>query len=293
MKVGFQGIHGAYSELACTEFFVGNDASFVGMQTFERIFIGVKGGSLEYGMIPIENSLAGSVHKNIDLLNTYDLKIVGEIYLKVEHNLLGTKDSTLEEIKEVCSHWQALAQCEDSIQTYVPHAYVSEYFDTAGSARFVAELGDRTKAAIASRLAAETYGLKVLKEHFEDNHNNYTRFVIVNKSYTDLDADPHRKHKTSITFSGNSVAGFLYSVLKCFADKNINLTKIESRPIPEKTWNYFFYVDFEGTYNDGKCAQALSEVRAIVPDLKVLGSYPAYHCGTHLSRYTFQYAHRI
>ena len=278
MNIGFQGVHGAYSELAGREFFSDNDeANFVGLQNFEDIFIGVKEGSLDYGMIPVENSLAGSVHKNIDLLNKYDLKIVGEVYLKVEHNLLGTPDSTLGDIKEVYSHWQALAQCEDSIKSHLPNAKVGEYFDTAGSAKFVSEAKDKTKAGIASKLAAETYGLKILKGNFEDNHNNYTRFVIVNKNYQDLDTNPDRKHKTSVTFSGNSVAGFLYSILKCFADRNINLTKIESRPIPEKTWNYFFYVDFEGKYNDEKCATALDEIRKIVPDLKVLGSYPAYN----------------
>lgn len=277
MNIGFQGVHGAYSELAGREFFNGKETTFVGLQSFEDIFIGVKEGSLDYGMIPIENSLTGSVHKNIDLLNKYDLKIVGEIYLKVEHNLLGTPDATLGDVKEVCSHWQALAQCEDSIKTYLPDTKVSEYFDTAGSAKFVADTNDKTKAGIASKLAAETYGLKILKENFEDNHNNYTRFVIVNKNYQDLDTTPNRKYKTSVTFSGNSVAGFLYSILKCFADRNINLTKIESRPIPEKTWNYFFYVDFEGKYNNDICAAAIDDIKKIVPDLKVLGSYPAYN----------------
>lgn len=277
MNIGFQGVHGAYSELAGREFFSDADTTFIGLKSFEDIFIGIKNGSLDYGMIPIENSLAGSVHKNIDLLNTYDLKIVGEIYLKVDHNLLGTPDSKLEDITEVYSHWQALAQCEDSIKSYLPNAKVSEYFDTAGSAKFVSDTKDNTKAGIASKLAAETYGLKILQANFEDNHNNYTRFVIVHKDYQNLDTNPDRKHKTSITFSGNSVAGFLYSILKCFADRNINLTKIESRPIPEKTWNYFFYIDFEGTYNEDRCAAALDKIKMIVPDLKVLGSYPAYN----------------
>lgn len=277
MNIGFQGVHGAYSELAGREFFSDKDAFFVGLKNFEDIFAGVKVGSLDYGMIPIENSLAGSVHKNIDLLNTYDLKIVGEIYLKVEHNLLGTPDATLADIQEVYSHWQALAQCEDSIKTYLPNAKVSEYFDTAGSAQFVSQSQDKTKAGIASKLAAQTYDLKILKNNFEDNHNNYTRFVIIHKNYQDLDTNPDRKHKTSITFSGNSVAGFLYSILKSFAERNINLTKIESRPIPEQTWSYFFYVDFEGRYDDILCAAALDEIKKIVPDLKVLGSYPAYN----------------
>lgn len=274
MKIGFQGVHGAYSELAGKQFFTDENTEFVGMQNFEDIFKSVQDKTLDYGMIPIENSLAGSVHKNIDLLNKYHLKIAGEVYLRVRHNLLGVKGSRLEDVKEVYSHWQALAQCEDSIKKLLPQAKACEHYDTAGSAEYVAQLGDKTKASIASSLAAETYDLEILASNFEDNKNNYTRFVVINEDYEDLDKSGTRKHKTSITFSATNSAGFLYSILKSFADRNINLTKIESRPIPEKTWNYFFYVDFEGKYDDQNCAEALAEIKLITPDLKILGSYP-------------------
>ncbi len=276
MKIGFQGVHGAYSEAAGKLFFTDTHCEFVGLKNFEDIFKDVQNSSLDYGIIPTENSLAGSVYKNIDLLNKYDLKIVGEVYLKVEHNLLGIKGAVIGDITEVYSHWQALAQCESNINKFLPHATVSEYFDTAGSAKHISELGDKNKASIGSKLAGEVYGLEILKENFEDNNNNYTRFVVIHKKYENLDTKKSARHKTSVTFSGNSVPGFLYSVLKSFAERGINLTKIESRPIPEKTWNYFFYIDFEGRYDDEKVAPALKEILTITPDLKVLGSYPEY-----------------
>lgn len=274
MKIGFQGVRGAYSEMAGKQFFTDEGDNFIGSQSFKEIFKSVDKGETDYGMIPIENSLAGTVHKNVDLLKSFDLKIVGEVYLRVEHCLLGVKGSKIEEVDEVYSHWQALAQCSESIKKFLPNAKVSEYFDTAGSAEFISKLSDKKKAAIASKLAGEIYGLDVLKSNFEDNKSNYTRFVIVNKNYQDLEKVPNSKHKTSITFSGKSVPGFLFSVLKSFAQRNINITKIESRPIPEDTWNYFFYLDFEGKFDDADCAKALEEIKNVAHDLKILGSYP-------------------
>lgn len=273
MKIGFQGVHGAYSEMAAKEFFEKENYEYIGLENFEDIFKSVVNQQLDYGVIPIENSLAGSIHKNIDFLNKYSLKIIGEVYFRVEHNLLGTYDSTLTDIKEIYSHWQALAQCEDSIHKYLPESKVEEFFDTAGSAKYISEQKDKTKGAIASKLASEVYGLKILKSNFEDNKNNYTRFVVISRNYSDLKNETNSAYKTSITFSGNSVAGFLYSILKSFATRNINLTKIESRPIPEKTWDYFFYVDFEGRFDDENCRRALDEIKEITPDLKILGSY--------------------
>lgn len=275
MKIGFQGVPGAYSEMAARKFFGKSDLEYIGLRNFEDIFKDVYEDSLDFGMIPIENSLAGSIHKSIDLLNKYDLRIIGEVYLRVEHNLLGVPGANIRDIKEIYSHWQALAQCEDTIKNLLPEASVKEYFDTAGSAEYVAKESDPSKGAIASKLASEIYGLSVIKENVEDNKNNYTRFVVINKKYADLENSSTNKYKTSITFSGNSVPGFLYSILKSFAIRNINLTKIESRPIPEKTWGYFFYIDFEGRFNDPDCEQALKEAIKITPDLKVLGSYKA------------------
>jgi chorismate mutase/prephenate dehydratase len=276
MKIGYQGIAGAYSEMASKKFFTSNDDEFVGCQTFDEIFDKVDGGELDFGVVPIENSLAGSIHRNIDLLNRHNLKIIGEIYLKVEHNLLGLKDSKLEDIKEVYSHWQALAQCERTLKRELPRASIKEHFDTAGAARFVSEQNDKTKASVSSKLASEIYGLEILKENIQDDNNNYTRFVIISKKYLkDLEVD--KKYKTSITFSGKSVPGFLYSILKNFAEHNINLTKIESRPIPNDTWNYFFYIDFEGRFDDKEMVQILQKTAELTNDLKVLGSYTTVH----------------
>jgi chorismate mutase/prephenate dehydratase len=276
MKIGYQGIEGAYSQIASKQFFKDPGCEFIGFENFEEIFLGVYEGILDYGVVPIENSLAGTIHKNIDLLNKFDLRIVGEVYLKINHNLLGIKGSKLEDIKEVYSHWQALAQCEDNIRKILPQVKIREYFDTAGSAKYISLEMDKSKAAIASSLTAEKYGLEVLNGEFEDNKNNFTRFVIINKNYREL-LEENKKYKTSIIFSGNSVPGFLYNVLKSFADRDINLTKIESRPIPEDIWNYFFYIDFVGKFDDENCAHALEEVKKYTTNFKILGSYISEH----------------
>jgi prephenate dehydratase len=276
MKIGYQGIQGAYSEIAARQFFTDVDSELIGLENFDEIFSNVYNQVLDFGVVPIENSLAGSIHKNIDLLNKFDLKIIGEIYLKVNHNLLAIKGAKIENIKEVYSHWQALAQCEDNLRRVLPTAKVREYFDTAGSARYVSQEGDITKASIGSSLAAEKYGLEILQEEFQDNKSNFTRFVIISKNYQKLNGDG-KKYKTSIIFSGTSVPGFLYKVLGSFASRNINLTKIESRPIPNDVWNYFFYIDFAGKFSDILCIEALDEIKEITTNLKVLGSYISEH----------------
>lgn len=273
MKIGYQGIAGAYSEMASRSFFQNDNYEYIGYKNFEDIYNALEDNTLDYGVLPIENSLAGSIHKNIDLLNKHNFKIVGEKYLKISHNLMSVKGADLGTITDVYSHWQALAQCEDNIKKTLPNAKVNEYFDTAGSAEYVSKTGDISKAAIASQYASKLFNLEILQSDFQDDKNNYTRFVILNKSFSKLENDGVKKFNTSITFSGKNVAGFLFKVLKSFADRNINLTKIESRPKPKDLWNYFFYVDFEGKFDDLDCAQALAEVLDISSDLKVLGSY--------------------
>lgn len=279
MRIGFQGVLGAYSELTGRRFFANSenkDFEYLGFQNFEDIFKAIKEDKIDRGIIPIENSLAGSVYKNIDLLKAYDLEVSGEIYQRIEHNLLAKKGTKLEEVNKIYSHWQALAQCEKNIKLKIPNAIPCEYFDTAGSAEFVSKCENKDFGAIASSLASLIYDLEILIPNLEDDKNNYTRFLIINKFQKNKEIDNSKIYKTSIIFSGTSMPGFLYSVLKSFAERNINLTKIESRPIPEETWNYFFYVDFEGNLNDTKIKEALDEIKEISPDLKVLGSYPKF-----------------
>jgi chorismate mutase/prephenate dehydratase len=182
-KVGFQGISGAYSEMAAKKVFKDEELEIFGLHNFEDIFAGVHSGDLDFGVVPIENSLAGSIHKNIDNLNKYNLKIVGEVYLEINHCLLGLPGAKLSEIKEVYSHWQALAQCEDNIHKTLPEANVREYFDTAGAAKFVYDENDVSKACIASELAKDKYELEILIKGFQDSNNNYTRFIVIGKDF--------------------------------------------------------------------------------------------------------------
>lgn len=274
MKIGYQGIEGAYSEIAAKQFFKSGNCELTGLKDFNEIFSQAHDGILDFAVVPIENSLAGSIHKNIDLLNTFNLKIVGEIYLRISHNLLGIRGSRMEDIKEVYSHWQALSQCEDTIRTILPTVKIQEYFDTAGSAKFVSDTNDVTKAAIASQLSAEKYDLEIIQPNFQDHDNNFTRFVVINRDFLKI-KDEAEKYKTSIIFEGKGVPGFLYTVLGSFATRNINLTKIESRPLPARVWSYFFYIDLEGKFNDPDVRAALEEIALVTTNLKVLGSYPS------------------
>lgn len=276
ISVGYQGISGAYSEMASEKFFNKNkkNINFIGYETFEQIFEAVSNSQLEYGVVPVENSLAGSIHKNFDLLGKHKLRIIGEVYLHINHQLLALPGTKLKDIKEVYSHWQALAQTENNIKKLLPQAKQVEYFDTAGSAEYVKKTNDKSKASVASKKAGEVYGLKSLNKNFEDDKNNYTRFVIINHQYFKLE-NKKEKYKTSIIFTGKNIAGFLYRTLECFAKRDINLTKIESRPVSKKPWQYYFYIDFEGKYNDKKVEEALVELQKITKELKILGSYIA------------------
>jgi prephenate dehydratase len=211
-----------------------------GLTDFDTIFAKVESGELDYGVVPVENSLAGSIHKNFDLLGRHNLKVVGEVYVHVNHQLLVLPGTKKEEIKEVYSHWQALAQCEHNLKEYLPNAKVIEYFDTAGSAEFLKNTGDKSKASIASKKAAEVYKLKILQKDFQDDKNNYTRFLVIAKNY--LKFSPSSEggvtrglggYKTSIIFAGGNVTGFLFKALACFSLRDINLSKIESRPVPK------------------------------------------------------------
>ncbi len=279
MKIGYQGVDGAYSQMAAEHFIKENKlnkAQVVGCADFESIFSKVENGEFTYGIIPVENSLAGSIHKNFDLLGRFDLKVVGEVYVHVNHQLLVLAGTKNEEVKEIYSHFQALAQCEYNIKKYFPQARVIEYFDTAASADFVKKQNDKTKACIASKKAGEIHGLKVSKKDFQDDKENYTRFLIVAKNYANFtNHKPKDFYKTSIVFTGGNVTGFLFKALACFSLRDINLSKIESRPVPKSPWSYYFYLDFEGKYDDEKIKNAINNLKEIANEIKVLGSYKA------------------
>lgn len=269
--VAFQGEPGAYSELAVLEHF-GPDAEAIPRPTFESVFAAVEAGECGYGLLPVENSLAGSIHRNYDLMLRYDLHIIAEHHLRVRHCLLALPGVRLEDIRRVYSHPQALAQCEASLTHLGLEPTAAA--DTAGSARRLREDNDRSSAAIASQRAAQVYDLQILAGDLEDNPNNYTRFLALAIAPLAV-ADPETgEYKTSIAFSLHNQPGALFKALSVFALRDIDLTKIESRPVPGELWEYLFYIDFAGHAEAQVCRRALDHLDEIAPFLRLLGSYP-------------------
>lgn len=267
-SVAFQGVPGAYSELAAYQYF-GRKVRTVPCDKFEEVFDAVRVGRVAYGIIPIENSLAGSIHENFDLLRRKRVWIAGETKLRVSHALLGLPQATLKGIRKVYSHPQALWQCHHSLKK-LRQLEPIPYFDTAGSARCVAETKDPAFAAVASAEAGKRYGLKVLRAGIEDNKHNFTRFLVLSAK----PVPPQRREcKTSILFEVKSRPGSLYLALGVFATSGLQLTKIESRPIPGKPWEYLFYLDFEGDIEAPKPKQALKELKTFANRITILGCY--------------------
>ncbi|MDH5605516.1 MAG: prephenate dehydratase [Anaerolineae bacterium] len=276
IKAAFQGEPGAYSEAAAFEYF-GNQIEVLPCEQFENVFSQISQGKATHGMLPIENSLAGSIHRNYDLMLRHDLSIVGEHNFRVSHCLMALPGVKIEEIKRVHSHPQALAQCEKSLAE-LGVKRVAET-DTAGSARLIKEAKDTKAGALASSRAAQVYGLSILKEHMEDNPSNFTRFLALTAAPPEESPAPGKEYKTSIVFSLVNKPGVLFKAISVFALRDIDLTKIESRPHPEKTWDYLFYIDFAGHAAEENCARALSHLGEIAPFLRVLGSYPRHRLG--------------
>ncbi|MBI4361280.1 prephenate dehydratase [Candidatus Micrarchaeota archaeon] len=263
--VAFQGERGAYSEEALRQILPNADP--VPRPELGDVFDEVQKGKADAGLVPIENSTEGSINYTYDLLLDSQLGIAGETFLRVRHCLLAKSGTKTREGLHVYSHPQALAQCRDFL--IGKKLQPVQYYDTAGAAKAIAE-GKIQGAAIASKTAAEHYGLDVLAEGIEDNRNNYTRFILISKNTpTPTDSD-----KTSIVFSTHHRPGALFEVMKVFAKADINLTKLESRPTKQKPWEYFFYMDFEGTASKAPYQQALENIKPHTLFLKVLGSYP-------------------
>jgi prephenate dehydratase len=267
MRVAFQGEPGAYSEAAAIEHF-GADAETIPCETFDDLFASVASHDADCAMAPIENSLAGSIHQNYDLLAQHDLHIVGEHVLRVEHCLIGAPDATPDDIRVVMSHPQALAQCDHYIRA---HAWKREVvYDTAGSVKILKASGKREQAAIASERAAQVYGMKILARNIEDNPQNFTRFLVLARE----PVEPAQPCKTSIVFTLRNVPGALFKALSVFALRDIDLTKIESRPIPGSPWEYMFYLDFAESVHAERGKRALSHLSEIASTMRVFGSYP-------------------
>jgi prephenate dehydratase len=274
MKIAFQGEPGAYSELAAFEHF-GTEISTYPCKSFEAAFDIVSSKECTYGLLPFENSLAGSIHRNYDLILRHKLHIISEYHLRVSHCLLGIPGAKTEEIREVYSHPQALAQCEHNLTKLGVKRVTAA--DTAGSARIIKKWNDPKIAAIASTRAAEVYWLDILINNFEDNASNFTRFLALSTEPRVVDNFETGDFKTSVVFSLKNQPGALFKAMSVFALRDIDLTKIESRPIKGKTWEYMFYIDFAGHQEETNCARALDHLDELATYLRVLGSYPRHH----------------
>ncbi len=267
MKVTYQGETGAYSEMAVYKFF-GSKVEPVPSKDFREVFESVKTGAVPHGVVPIENSIEGSVNQNYDLFLAYDLKVCGEVAIKLAHVLIANPTTELENVKTVYSHPQALAQCRSYIEKHKWE--ISPAYDTAGSVKIIKEKKLTNAAAIASEKAADLYGMKILARNIADNPSNYTRFLVLGTE----EAAPTGDDKTSIIFSAKHAPGTLYHALGEFATRNINLTRIESRPTKTTAWQYNFYLDFEGHRTEKRCAEALEALEKYAIFVKILGSYP-------------------
>lgn len=266
--VAFQGEPGAYSEQAVRQFF-GPDVQTFPCHSFAATFQAVRHNQATHIMLPVENSLAGTVINAYDQLIDHDLRIQGEEIVHVKHCLLAAPGTSVTDIKSARSHPQALAQCADKLQQMGIEPV--SYYDTAGAARDLSANPEPHTAAIASALAAEHYGLTILVRDLQDLPDNYTRFFVLGSG----DAPRRDPSKTSIIFSTRHEPGALYSVLGALAQRNINLSKIESRPRRNRPWHYMFYVDFHGHETDRAVREALMEILKRASFLKLLGSYPA------------------
>jgi chorismate mutase / prephenate dehydratase len=265
--VAFQGERGAYSENAVYQFF-GSTVEVKPCRDFRDVFESVKKQEVQAGVVPVENSIEGSVNQNYDLFFTYDLKVCGEVIVKVAHCLIANPGTSLDAVKAVYSHPQALAQCRSFLERL--NCELIPTYDTAGSVKLIKEKKLTNAAAIASEKAAELYGMKILARDIADNTENYTRFFVLSKE----DSPITGKDKTSIIFSAKHEPGSLYHALGEFAKRNINLTKIESRPTKKTPWEYNFYLDFEGHRTEPRCAEALKALEKYAICVRILGSYP-------------------
>ena len=267
--VCFQGVEGAYSQLAMIEFFKDNMKDSFHVDTWRDAMDAITNGQADYAVLPIENSLAGSIEENFDLLSEYNVAIIGEQILKVNHALLGVKGAKISDIKTVYSHPKAIAQCDEYIRTQHMDWDVKNLHNTAVSAQKIRDDKDITQAAIGSKYNAVLYDLEILEEDIQDNKNNETRFIIVSKE---------KSYKTN----ANSISlcleiphepGSLYRVLSNLMFNGINMNRIESRPIKGVNWQYRFFIDIDGNLNDEAVRNALIGLEEECVNLRILGNY--------------------
>jgi prephenate dehydratase len=265
--VAIQGEHGSFSHQAAIEL-LGDSVRLLPRVSFEALFEAAVSGAAERAVVPIENSLHGSIHENYDRLKASPLHIVGETQLRISHCLIGRPGASLASIRRVASHAVALSQCRRFFAER-PNLEAVAAYDTAGSVKDLLRDGPATQGALASRLAAELYGGQVLLEAIEDDPQNYTRFLLLAREPGAAES----ANKTSIVFSLKNTPGVLHRALTAFASRGVDLAKIESRPLRGRPWEYAFYLDYLGDPR-GEAGAALAELQAMAEELRVLGSYP-------------------
>lgn len=269
-RVAFQGEHGAFSEMAVFNLFSSQTSQVVPLPSFREVFSAVLSGDVDFGMVPIENALAGPINENYDLLLEFaDLHIVGETQVRVEHNLIGLPGASLEGIKRVFSHPQGLAQSKQFLDAH-PTWEAVPFYDTAGSVKHVARSADPSLAAIASAEAARVYGMEILVPGVETNHRNFTRFFLIARNAEVGEGSPN---KASLVFATADAPGALSRCLAVFANHGVNMTKLESRPIHGRPWDYMFYVDARLPDRQGAFEATLAELGEVAKELRVLGVY--------------------
>jgi arogenate/prephenate dehydratase len=268
MVVAYQGEPGAYSEAAAQRF--APDTTLLPCPSFEDVFRAVEGGTASLGVLPIENSIGGTIHRNYDLLLEHALHIVGDLELKVVHSLIALPGTSIDQIRTIYSHPQALAQCDKYLRS-LPGVEVVATYDTAGSAKLIKDRQLAGAAAIASERAAAVFELQILESGIQDFADNITRFLVVAAASEDRPMTP--TNKTTVVFTLANEAGALFKALSVFALRGIDLTKLESRPIPGRPWEYLFYVDLAVGAEDARCGRALTHLAEFAPMFRNLGSY--------------------
>ncbi len=263
----FIGEYGAYSHKASLGYF-GDEIKPVPVQSFKDIFNAVQSGASQYGVIPLENSLSGSIHENYDLLQEYDLKIIGEITIRVKHALIAHENADKKNIKKILAPPPAFSQCKNYLDQY-PDMQIVPVTATSSAVRHVKESGDINAAAIGSTMAAKIFNMKILEESIEDNPRNYTRFAIISREFKDIE----KADKTSLVFTTGHKPGSLFEVMKIFSEHQINLVKLESRPMPGKPWEYMFYADIEADLEKESLKPVMEELKDKSATLKIIGRY--------------------
>ncbi len=269
MRIAYQGEPGAYSEAAALRY--SDHADVLPCESFDEVFEAVESGRATHGILPVENSIGGSIHRNYDLLIEHDLPIVGEVELPIQHHLLALPGTQIAQVSRIYSHPQALAQCEKFLRE-LPGVRVNATYDTAGSAKLIKEQQLRDAGAIASERAAAVFGLDVLRSDIQDYSDNITRFLLISR-VTDPEAPAD---KTTIVFSLDNQPGALFKALSVFALRDLDLTKVESRPIRGRPWEYLFYLDIPVSGQDLRCARALVHLAEFARTVRTLGSYPSW-----------------